>query len=190
MAAPEKLSRGKRFLRGLKAAAKGTVSFLMTVVILAAAALLVLFVMKIRPYIVTTGSMEPAIPVGSVCFVNRNTELSTIKVGDAISFSMGENTLVTHRVVKIKNGKYTTKGDANNTNDAAAVTKKNYIGKTVFVIPYVGRVFRFFQTKNGIISAAAVIAALLIISFIPKAKPEDKNSDQEEEKSADEQKEA
>lgn len=175
--------RLRKALKWLKKGVKGVISFLMTVVILAAAALSVLFVMKIRPYIVTTGSMEPAIPVGSVCFVNRNTELSAVKVGDVISFSMGEKLLVTHRVVKIGNGEYTTRGDANNADDASPVTKKNYIGKTVFVIPFIGRVFSFFQTKRGIIIAVCVIASLLAISFIP-----DKTKKKEE--TASEQKEA
>ena len=61
----------KRLLKDALAVAKTTVSILMTLVILLAALLVGLYIFKIRPYIVKTGSMEPAIHTGSVVFVNQ-----------------------------------------------------------------------------------------------------------------------
>lgn len=160
----------KRLLKDALAVAKTTVSILMTLVILLAALLVGLYIFKIRPYIVKTGSMEPAIHTGSVVFVNQRTELSEIKVGDVISFRKGGEMLVTHRVVKIEDGKYTTKGDANNTNDPEPVTEENYIGKTVTVLPGLGGLFSFLKTTAGRVTALCIVGALLAISFIPKKK--------------------
>ncbi|MBQ8920870.1 MAG: signal peptidase I [Oscillospiraceae bacterium] len=141
-----------------------------TLFILAALTLTVLYLAKIRPYVVTTGSMEPAIPVHSVCFVNENTPLSSIAAGEVIAFRMEGGMLVTHRVTAVSGGKYTTKGDANNTEDGPSVTAENYIGKTVFVIPKLGTVMIFLHSSAGKILAAAVIVLLLAASFIPQKK--------------------
>ena len=136
--------------------------------------MVVLYLIRIKPYVVTTGSMEPAIPVRSICFVNEKISLESISVGEVISFRLGDDALVTHRVTAINGGDYTTKGDANNTEDSAPVTKENYVGKTVFVIPFVGVVPIFLHSTRGMIAAVTVILLLIIISFIPKGKNETK----------------
>ena len=141
-------------------------SFLTTLIILVSVCITVLFLAGIKPYVVLTGSMEPAIPVNSVCFVNEHTPLSDIAVGDVISFHMGE-LLVTHRVTEISDGAYTTKGDANSINDASPVTKQNYIGKTICIVPGIGVLFVFLQSKTGKLAAAVLIALVIVLSFLP-----------------------
>ncbi len=145
-------------------------SFLTTLIIISAFVITALFLMKIKPYVVTTGSMEPAIPVKSVCFVNENIPLENINVGEVISFRISNDVLVTHRVTKISGEEYTTKGDANNTEDFSTVTKQNYIGKTVFVIPKVGFILICLHSRKGRIIAVTLIVLLLILSFIPENK--------------------
>ena len=149
-------------------AAKKAASFLSVLVIITAVVLSALYAMHIKPYVVMTGSMEPAVPASSICFVNENIPLDSISVGEVISFRLGEDMLVTHRVTAIDNGEYTTKGDANNTEDAAPVTAENYIGKTVFVIPKIGIMMIFLHTQKGRAAAVAVIALMVIISFLPR----------------------
>ena len=156
-----------KLLRNAWKLIKKAASFLSTALILVALLVSVLFLFRIKPYVVATGSIEPAIPVHSICFVNENTALETISVGEVISFRMGDNMLVTHRVTAIDNGKYTTKGDANNTEDASAVTRDNYIGKTVFVIPGLGNLLIFLKSTPGMIVTVSAIIILLILSFIP-----------------------
>ncbi|MCR5109953.1 MAG: signal peptidase I [Ruminococcus sp.] len=153
---------------------KKTVSFLTTIIILIAFSVTFLFLAKIKPYVVISGSMEPAIPVQSVCFVNERIPLADIAVGEVISFRMGENKPVTHRVTSISEDKYTTKGDANNIEDATPVTAKNYIGKTVLVIPKVGYFLSFLHTKKGKIIIITLIVLLFILSFIPTKEAETK----------------
>ncbi|MBR0484012.1 MAG: signal peptidase I [Oscillospiraceae bacterium] len=162
-----------------------TVSFLTTVVILTALTVSVLYMMKIKPYVVTTGSMEPAIPVHSICFVNENIPLEQISVGEVISFRIGAGQLVTHRVSDIHEGEYTTKGDANNSEDHAPVTLDNYIGKTAVVIPKAGIIIIFLHTRTGKYIAVSVILLLLILSFIPTKKNLSAQAESERKESAD-----
>ena len=156
--------------------------FLSTLLIIIALIAFGLFIAGIRPYVVKTGSMEPAFPVNCLCFVNRNTPLDEISVGDVISFSMGKGTIVTHRVTSITGKEYTTKGDANLTEDSTPVTAVNYIGKIIFMIPKIGSIPNFLHTRTGLITAAAVILLLLIPNFLPdkdkKAASPDNNQDE------------
>ncbi|HAJ97916.1 MAG TPA: signal peptidase I [Ruminococcus sp.] len=144
------------------------ISFLTSLLIFTAITVVTLYLLKIKPYVVITGSMEPAIPVQSICFVNENVPLENIEIGEVISFRLGEDTLVTHRVTEIHDGEYTTKGDANNTEDVATVTKENYIGKTTLVFPKVGIILIYLHSKRGKIVAVTLIILLLILSFLPK----------------------
>ena len=130
-----------------------------SVIVIAASAILLLMLFGIHPYAVKTGSMEPTIPTGSLCFVNHRISLEEIHEGDVIAFRVGE-LLVTHRAVRIDGEGVTTKGDANNTEDQGAkVTRANYIGKTVFWVPFIGKAVLFIRSGKGRI--VAVIAIVL-----------------------------
>lgn len=154
---------------------------LSTLLIITALTVFVLFIAGIRPYVVKTGSMEPALPVGCLCFVNENTPLNEISVGNVISFRMGNNAVVTHRVTAISGNKYTTKGDANDLDDSSPVTSQNYIGKIIFSIPKIGLIPVYLHTRKGLISTAALILILLILNFIPnkgnKSETQENNQD-------------
>ena len=145
---------------------------LTTLIIIVAMAIFGLFIAGIRPYVVKTGSMEPAFPVNCLCFVNKNTPLEEISVGDVISFTIGKHTVVTHRVTSISGKEYTTKGDANLIEDSSPVTAGNYIGKIVFMIPKIGSIPNFLHTKAGLFTAVTVILLLLITSFLSERKKE------------------
>ena len=166
----------KTTLLGIWKILRKAVSFLTSLIIVTAMTVTVLFLAHIRPYVVVTGSMEPAIPVQSVCFVNENFPLEKIAVGEVISFQLGENTLVTHRVVSIKDGEYTTRGDANSMEDASPVTAANYIGKTVLVIPKVGFILSYLHTTGGKITAISLIVLLILLTFLPAKKKETETS--------------
>ncbi len=144
------------------------ISFLTSLLIFIAITVVILYLLKIKPYVVTTGSMEPAIPLHSVCFVDENIPLESIEIGEVISFRLGDNMLVTHRVTDIQDDEYSTKGDANNTKDAASVTKENYVGKTILVFPKIGIVLIYLHSKRGKIVAVTLMILLLILSFLPK----------------------
>ena len=78
---------------------------------------------------VISGSMEPTYSVGDLLYV-KTVEPDSVKVGDPITFVLNEDLVVaTHRVVKIdsENRLFTTKGDANESEDAAPVHFNNLI---------------------------------------------------------------
>ncbi len=133
-------------------------------VITAAVFIVILMLLGIHPYAVKTGSMEPAIRMGSLCFVNQRTAFEDIREGDIIAFRSGE-LLVTHRAVSIGGNGITTKGDANNTEDALEITKEQYIGKTLFWLPEIGKVLLFCQTKRGKAVGAAIVLFLVIVAL-------------------------
>ena len=68
-------------------------------------------------YNVVSGSMEPAIPVGSVIYV-ETLRPEEVAEGDVIAFHGGDS-VIAHRVVKnrVGEGEFITKGDANAEND-------------------------------------------------------------------------
>ena len=78
---------------------------LSTLLIITALTVFVLFIAGIRPYVVKTGSMEPALPVGCLCFVNENTPLNEISVGNVISFRMG-NAEIASFTVQLHGGRF------------------------------------------------------------------------------------
>ncbi|MBR2283370.1 MAG: signal peptidase I [Ruminococcus sp.] len=126
-------------------------------VILCAVTLLVLYLCGIHGYIVKTGSMEPAVHVGSICFVNHRTPFEDVHEGDIITFKAGETMLVTHRAVGIDESGITTRGDANNTDDTAKVTKNEFIGKNVFSLPYIGNFVMLMYSGRGRVILAEIL---------------------------------
>ena len=109
-----------------------------TAVILFGVLFAVLYACGIRPYHVKSGSMDDLLPVGCVCFVSIYSDYDSIEVGDVISFRVSEDMLVTHRAVSVTDEGVFTRGDANVNGDPDPVTRENYIGKTVFALPYIG----------------------------------------------------
>lgn len=118
------------------------------------------------PYVVLSGSMEPQIRTGSLCFVNTKATFEGIKAGDVIAFETANGSLVTHRVIKIKDGMMETKGDANQVTDGFTTTKENFRGKSVFSIPIAGYVISWFQTARGRILGVTGAVTLFLGSLL------------------------
>lgn len=118
---------------------------------------------------VISGSMEPTYSVGDLLYV-KTVDPDSVKVGDPITFVLNEDLVVaTHRVVEIDsvNRQYTTKGDANETEDAAPVHFNNLIGVPVFAIPLLGYVSAHIQNPPGMYVAIGLGIVLLAVVFLP-----------------------
>lgn len=102
----------------------------------------------IQPYVVMSGSMEPEIHTGSLCFVNTMKKYEQVKEGEIVAFYNTAGTAVTHRAIKITEEGMETKGDNNQISDGITVTKGNYIGETVFYISKIGYLLYFMQRKT------------------------------------------
>ncbi len=133
-----------------------------TAVITVGIILLTAYLCGIRLYHVRSGSMGELLPVGSVCFVSTYSRYENIKAGDVISFRVSEDILVTHRAERITDDGIITKGDRNTNDDPDPVTKDNYIGKTVFAIPRIGRIFGFLHTVRGMLLLGGIVILLVI----------------------------
>ncbi|MBR1707606.1 MAG: signal peptidase I [Clostridia bacterium] len=96
---------------------------------------LLLNLFGVHPFIVQTGSMEPSMPQGSLCFIDTKYNFTYIKNGDVIVYEATDNIWVTHRVIE-KDGLYAlTKGDANPTDDGFKANVWNFKGKVLFSLP-------------------------------------------------------
>ena len=118
---------------------------------------------------VISPSMEPNYSVGDLIYV-KAVDPDSVKVGDPITFVLNEDlTVATHRVVAIdrENRQFTTKGDANKTEDAAPVHFNNLIGIPVFSIPLLGYVSVYIQNPPGMYVAIAFGVLLLAAVFLP-----------------------
>jgi signal peptidase I len=116
--------------------------------------------------IVASGSMKPAMQVGSVA-LTREVDARSIAVGDIINFRRpGEGVTTTHRVVdrKVEAGQvvFTTKGDANASPDPNPVYVDRNINKVEYVVPAAGYVVRYARTPIGAVMLFLVPLAGLL----------------------------
>ncbi len=158
-------------------------TILVVVMVLCAIFLMGSRIMGYEVYTVISGSMEPAYSVGDLLYV-KDVDPDSIKVGDAITFVMNEDLVVaTHRVVRVdaENQRFYTKGDANETEDAAPVHFNNVIGVPKFAIPKLGYVSDFVQNAPGMYITIGIgiilIVAVFLPDFIGKKKPEETSAE-------------
>lgn len=138
--------------------------------------------MGYRVFNVISGSMEPAYSVGDLIYV-KDVEPETIQPGNPITFVLNEDLVVaTHRVVEVdaENRRFYTKGDANETPDAAPVHFNNVIGVPVFSIPLLGYVSSFIQNPPGMYIAIGVGVVLIVAVFLPDMVGKKKEKEEEE----------
>ena len=116
-----------------------------------------------RSFVVVSGSMEPAIRLGSIVLTESETNYKT---GDIVSFNNNAGQTVTHRIMEIKTSpggqSFILKGDANNTADGEEVKKREVIGEVFLTIPYLGRVVAFLRTLPGFLFLIIIPSVIFI----------------------------
>jgi len=121
--------------------------------------------------IVQSGSMAPAIKMGSVVLVKPADDY---KIGDVITFGPYSRTKAptSHRIYDIKivdgNPVYITKGDANNAPDQREITKRDVLGKVLFSVPYLGYAVDFAKKPLGFSLIIIIPASIIIFDEIKK----------------------
>lgn len=145
---------------------KAIVNVLTTIIIGVGGLILVLYLFGIVPYVVLSGSMEPTIDTGSLCFINKNAKYEDIKEKDIIAFKLSDGTLVTHRAIEITETGIVTKGDNNDAADSNVVKKDNFVGKNLFWVPKVGYAVKAFQSTKGKIIIITSIVLLFAAGFL------------------------
>lgn len=127
---------------------------LIAVVAIIAALFSAIVFFDMNPYVIVSGSMEPELPVGSLCMIDC--QQKEPDEGDIISYKAGDS-VITHRVVEVTDEGYVTKGDANDSRDPGVVKQKQVFGTCVFSIPKAGYAVMFLRSLKGIV---------LIITFV------------------------
>ncbi len=134
-------------------------------------ALIPFFIGSTLPLIVLSGSMSPLMLPGDMV-VAESINPAELRTGDIITFQDPggkPNTLITHRIISIKEGKervFKTKGDANKEEDNFFVPASNVVGKLTFVIPFAGYLPEFSREKNLFYLTVILPAALIILDEI------------------------
>ena len=148
-----------------------------------AAALFVPKILGYSQYAVLSGSMEPGIHVGAIVY-DKDFTPEDIGVGTVVTYQLSEGTIVTHRITAIDtaNQTVTTKGDANDAEDASPVSFDQIIGVYAFNIPYLGYISMYARTPLGIAAVCGVLVVLILLNFIPDILEEDKKEKEEKKK--------
>lgn len=121
-------------------------------------------VFGIKPAMVLSGSMEPAIQVGDLIFIHE-TDTSQLKEGDVICY-LTSGKAITHRIVGVTSGedgqiRYVTRGDANNTEDRLAVSADQIEGIWKGGrIAGLGNLILYMQSSTGML--LCIICPLLL----------------------------
>ena len=123
-------------------------------------------------FFVNSGSMDPAIPVGSLIFVKSIKE-EDISENDIITFySANGRDIVTHRVREVdysENGHvYTTRGDSNNADDPP-LSYDRVIGQAYLLIPGANFVVRWFNDLRLIGGFIIGLGVILVIYGLIRA---------------------
>ncbi|MBR2053963.1 MAG: signal peptidase I [Clostridia bacterium] len=123
-------------------------------------------------YGVTSSSMEPEYPKGSLVYVQR-ANVNDLRVRDVITYQLDKKTISTHRINEIVRDasnpndiKFRTKGDANAEADNRLVTEADIIGKVAFCIPHLGNLASYIQKPPGLYVAIVVGIALVAVVVI------------------------
>ena len=137
---------------------------------LAAVALAILIPMLLgyREMAVLSGSMEPAIPVGSIVCV-KPTEASQLQAGDVCTYLLPDgNTYVTHRVLSVDSEARTlvTQGDANDAPDGE-IAFSQVFGRAAFHLPLLGYLTTGIKTPTGIFAACGLVILIILLNFVP-----------------------
>ena len=125
-----------------------------------------------RGVIVLSGSMEPALKVGGLAFVEPTTDAESVQVGDIIAFRSlkNPNQQISHRVIEIVNDadglRFRTKGDNSELPDQQLVPADNLLGKVRFHLPYLGYAADKLRHRESFYLFLGIPAGLLVINEI------------------------
>lgn len=129
--------------------------------------------LDLRPMVVSSGSMSPAIPAGSLALA-QDSAAEEVEVGDVVAVSRADGTRVMHRVVAAEPSggevALTLQGDAN-----AAPDSEIYVVDRVlavrFDVPWLGYPISWLSTTWGLMILGAGGFGLLVFALRPSRAP-------------------
>jgi len=129
-------------------------------------------------YVVSSGSMYPELAMYDIIVISGHVPFEDVKIGDIIVFDRPKDhdKVIVHRVVAVVDDNpktLRTKGD-NNQNSIVGtdypITKDEYIGTVVHVIPQVGFVTKILQPPINYIIIAVIIGLMIIRQIVKNKK--------------------
>ncbi len=120
-------------------------------------------------FIIIGGSMEPAIPIGSLVIATK-VDAMAVAVGDVVTIRADNGIFVTHRVIRVLDApegrSFKMQGDANMSADAGLVPAHAIVGAANQYVPYAGYARHFLSTIPGLVAVLSVLGTLLLIYFL------------------------
>ncbi|MGC8634990.1 MAG: signal peptidase I [Candidatus Limnocylindrales bacterium] len=117
-------------------------------------------------FIIRSGSMVPAIPVGAAVVLDRGA--AGVRIGDVVSLRLDDGAIFTHRVTRLvqldKVPYVATKGDANRAEDPALTPLSQVIGRVGLTVPLAGFLMAGLARPAGV--ATALLAALTLLAAL------------------------
>lgn len=124
--------------------------------------------------IVATGSMSGTIEEGDLIIIKKSDEYKT---GDIVTFIQDGDTIpTTHRIIRIRDGKFYTKGDANNAEDTHPIEQAEIVGKVTKTVPHVGLFFRWLKDEFGWVYLVGVVGVVVVGVVLLKQFPSKEKS--------------
>ena len=121
-------------------------------------------------YVVSSGSMYPELAMYDIIVISGHTLFEDVKIGDIIVFDRPKDhdKVIVHRVVAVVDDDpktLRTKGDNNQRSMVGTdypITKEEYIGTVVHVIPQVGFITKILQPPINYIIIAVIVGVMII----------------------------
>lgn len=115
----------------------------------------------LKLYYVSSSSMEPNIPIGSLLVASPPTFITSINVGDVVVYMDRDlGRLVSHRVIGVCEGGYVIKADVGGS--GTCVPRRDVVAKSIVALPFIGWL--------GIMSNTAPIIILILVLFMVPSK--------------------
>jgi len=129
-------------------------------------------------YVVSSGSMYPELAMHDIIVISGHMLFEDVKIGDIIVFDRPKDhdRVIVHRVVAVVDDDpktLRTKGDNNQRSMVGTdypITKEEYIGTVVHVIPQVGFITQILQPPINYIIIAVIIGVMVIRQIYKKDK--------------------
>jgi len=129
-------------------------------------------------YVVSSGSMYPELAMYDIIVISGHALFEDVKIGDIIVFDRPKDhdRVIVHRVVAVVDDDpktLRTKGDNNQRSIVGTdypITKEEYIGTVVHVIPQVGFITKILQPPINYIIIAVIIGIMVIRQIYKKDK--------------------
>lgn len=119
---------------------------------------------------VASGSMQPALPAGTVIVVAKNNG-TLYAPGDIITYKQGD-IYITHRIIEVgyvNDFYYRTQGDANQQPDPQLVEHQQVLGQVIFTAPAIFSLLRKLLSLRNLLLFHAVLFAWLYLRKSRKA---------------------